>query len=244
MPEILIVKDVVRNTPFAIVVKSNDSLSFYGFHEMGAEWAKSANSNFSNESEIVTPDWTEITAFKKVSENVANSIIEKTASNKVVIDIVSEEIISKTLKNNTFFSGRTVFPRSEIIEIKSDKADIDAKPVSRINKIGYRAKSFKNSLKKTSLIIEAKNKKIGIDAKSGLFINSRAEYGKSFDSELIQKKAGFGASRKISRFMDEKAEFGCNTNRSLRRVKSISERAESNSATRIGKALEQKFKRF
>lgn len=244
MPEILIVKDVVRNTPFAIVVKSDDSLSFYGFHEMGAEWAKSANSNFSNESEIVTPDWTEITAFKKVSENVANSIIEKTASSRVVMDVVSEEIISKTLKNNTVFSGRTVLPRSGVIKTKSNETSMEVNPVSKINKIGYRAKSFKNSLKNTSLIIEAKNKKIGIDAKSGLFVDSRTKYGKSFDSESIQKKAGFGSSRKISRFMDEKAEFGCKTNRSLRRVKSISDRAESDSATRIGKALEQKFKRF
>jgi PBP1b-binding outer membrane lipoprotein LpoB len=244
MPEILIVKDVVRNTPFAIVVKSDDSLSFYGFHEMGAEWAKSANSNFSKESEIITPEWTEATTFKKVSENVANSIIEKTESNKIETAILSEEVISKTLKNDTVFSGRTVFSRSKIIETKSEKTDIDARPVSKINRIGYRAKSFKNSLKNTSLIIEAKNKKIGIDPKSGLFIDSRAKYGKSFDSESIQKKAGFGASRRISRFMDEKAEFGCKTNRSLRRVKSISDRAESDSATRIGKALEQKFKRF
>ena len=244
MPEILIVKDVVRNTPFAIVVKSDDSLSFYGFHEMGTQWAKSANLNFSNESEIIVPDWTEITAFKKVSENVANSIIEKTDSNKVGMDFASEEIISKTLKNNTVFSGRTVLPRSEVIETKSDEISMEVYPVSKINKIGYRAKSFKNSLKNTSLIIEAKNKKIGIDAKSGLFADSRAKHGKSFDSESIQKKAGFGASRKISRFMDEKTEFGCKTNRSLRRVKSISGRAERDSATRIGKALEQKFKRF
>ena len=244
MPEILIVKDVVRNTPFAIVVKSDDSLSFYGFHEMGAQWAKSANLNFSNESEIIVPDWTEITAFKKVSENVANSIIEKTDSNNVGMDVVYEEIISETLKNNTVFSGRTVLPRSEVIATKSDETSMEVNPVLKINKIGYRAKSFKNSLKNTSLIIEAKNKKIGIDAKSGLFVDSRSKYGKSFDSEAIQKKAGFGASRKISRFMDEKTEFGCTTNRSLRRVKSISNRAESDSATRIGKALEQKFKRF
>ena len=244
MPEILIVKDVVRNTPFAIVVKSDESLSFYGFHEMGAEWAKSANSNFSKESEITTPEWTEATAFKKVSENVANSIIKKTESNKTEIAILSEKVISKTLKNDTVFSGRTVFSRSDVIKTKSEKTDIEARAVSKINRIGYRAKSFKNSLKNTSLIIEAKNKKIGIDAKSGLFVDSRAKYGKSFDSESIQKKAGFGVSRKISRFMDEKAEFGCKTNRSLRRVKSISDRAESDSATRIGKALEQKFKRF
>jgi len=244
MPEILIVKDVVRNTPFAIVVKSDDSLSFYGFHEMGAQWAKSANLNFSNESEIIAPDWTEITTFKKVSENVANSIIEKTDSNRLAMDVVSEEIISKTLKNNTVFSGRTVLPRSEVIETKSDETSMELNTVSKINKISYRAKSFKKSLKNTSLIIEAKNKKIGIDAKSGLFVDSRAKYGKSFDSESIQKKAGFGSSRKISRFMDEKAEFGCKTNRSLRRVKSISDRAQSDSATRIGKALEQKFKRF
>ena len=244
MPEILIVKDVVRNTPFAIVVKSEDSLSFYGFHEMGAEWAKSANSNFSTESEIITPEWTEATAFKKVSENVANSIIEKTASNKIEMDILSKEIVSKTLKSNAVFSGRTVFSKIETIKTKSDETDVHVNPASKINKIGYRAKSFKNSLKNTSLIIEAKSKKIGIDTKSGLFVDSRARYGKSFDSESIQKKAGFGTSRKISRFMDEKAEFGCKTNRSLRRVKSISDRAESDSATRIGKALEQRMKRF
>ena len=244
MPEILIVKDVVRNTPFAIVVKSDDSLSFYGFHEMGTEWAKSANLNFSNESEIITPEWTEATAFKKVSENVANSLIEKTASSKIEMNILSEEIVSKTLKNNTVFSGRTVLPRSEVIATKSDEASMEVNPASKINKIGYRAKSFKNSLKNMSLIIEAKSKKIGIDVKSGLFVDSRAKYGKSFDSELIQKKAGFGTSRKISRFMDEKAEFGCNTNRSLRRVKSLSDRTESDSATRIGKALEQRIKRF
>jgi hypothetical protein len=241
MPEILVIKDVVRNTPFALVVKNDDSLSFYGFHEMGSNWAEHAQKSIFSESEIKTPEWTESTTFKSVSENAAKSIIDKTMSKKIELNEFAEKVIQKTFSSKTVFVGRTIIDKNSELETKSEKID---KKSSTFNKFDYRAKSFKNKIKKISLIKEAKSKKISIDAKSGKFIDQRSEYKQSFESMKIQELAGFGVSRKISRFIDEKTELGCKSNRSLRRVKSISENQKSISGSRIDKAVEQRIKRF
>jgi hypothetical protein len=241
MPEILVIKDVVRNTPFALVVKNDDSLSFYGFHEMGANWAEHAQKTIFSESEIKTPEWTESTTFKPISGNAAKSIIDKTLSKKIELNEFAEKVIQKTFSSKTVFVGRTVIDRNLEVETKSEKIN---KKSSTFNKFDYRAKSFKNKIKKISFIKEAKSKKISIDAKSGKFIDQRSEYKQSFESMKIQELAGFGVSRKISRFIDEKTELGCTSNRSLRRVKSISENQELSHGTRISKAIEQRLKRF
>jgi hypothetical protein len=241
MPEILVIKDVVRDTPFALVVKSDSSLSFYGVHEMGSDWAEHAQKTVSSEADIKAPEWTESTTFKSVSDNAAKSIIDKTLSKKIELNEFAEKVIKKTFASKTVFVGRTIINKNSEIETKSEKVD---KNSSEFSKFDYRAKSFKNKIKKISLIKEAKSKKVSIDTKSGKFIDQRSEYKQSFESMKIQESAGFGMSRKISRFIDEKSEIGCTSNRSLRRVKSISENQELSHGTRISKAIEQRLKRF
>lgn len=241
MPEILVIKDAVRDTPFALVVKNDDSFSFYGFHEMGSDWAEHAQKTVFSATDIKAPEWTESTTFKSVSENTAKSIIDKTLSKKIELNEFAEKVIKKTFASKTVFVGRTIIDKTSEIETKSEKLD---KTSSNFSKFDYRAKSFKNKIKKISFIKEAKSKKVSIDTKSGKFIDQRSEYKQSFESIKIQELAGFGMSRKISRFMDEKAEIGCTSNRSLRRVKSISENPESNHGSRIDKAIEESIKRF
>lgn len=241
MPEILVIKDAVRDTPFALVVKNDDSFSFYGFHEMGSDWAEHAQKTVFSATDIKAPEWTESTTFKSVSENTAKSIIDKTLSKKIELNEFAEKVIKKTFASKTVFVGRTIIDKTSEIETKSEKLD---KTSSSFSKFDYRAKSFKNKIKKISFIKEAKSKKVSIDTKSGKFIDQRSEYKQSFESMKIQESAGFGISRKISRFMDEKAEIGCTSNRSLRRVKSISENPESNHGSRIDKAIEESIKRF
>jgi hypothetical protein len=241
MPEILVIKDAVRDAPFALVVKNDDSFSFYGFHEMGSDWAEHAQKTVFSATDIKAPEWTESTTFKSVSENTAKSIIDKTLSKKIELNEFAEKVIKKTFASKTVFVGRTIIDKTSEIETKSEKLD---KTSSSFSKFDYRAKSFKNKIKKISFIKEAKSKKVSIDTKSGKFIDQRSEYKQSFESMKIQESAGFGMSRKISRFMDEKAEIGCTSNRSLRRVKSISENPESNHGSRIDKAIEESVKRF
>lgn len=241
MPEILVIKDAVRDTPFALVVKNDDSLSFYGFHEMGSDWAEHAQKTVFSATDIKAPEWTESTTFKSVSENAAKSIIDKTLSKKIELNEFAEKIIKKTFASKTVFVGRTIIDKTSEIETKSEKLDRDS---SSFSKFDYRAKSFKNKIKKISVMKEAKSKKVSIDTKSGKFIDQRSEYKQSFESIKIQELAGFGMSRKISRFIDEKAEIGCTSNRSLRRVKSLSENPESSRGSRIDKAIEQSIKRF
>lgn len=241
MPEILIIKDAVRDTPFALVVKNDDLLSFYGFHEMGADWAEHAQKTMFSETDIKAPEWTESTAFKSVGDNVAKSIIDKTLSKKLELNEFSKKVINHTFSSKTVFLGRTVINNKSEIKTKSEKIDETS---STFSKFDYRAKSFKNKIKKISLIKEAKSKKVSIDFKSGKFTDQSSECKQSFQSMKIQELSGFGMSRKISRFMDEKTEFGCSTNRSLRRVKSLSENLETPFASRIDKAIEQRLKRF
>lgn len=241
MPEILIIKDVVRDTPFALVVKNNDALSFYGFHEMGSNWAEHAQKTMFSEMDIKVPEWTESTAFKSVGDNSVNSIIEKTLSNKIELNEFAEKVIKQTFASKTLFVGRTVIDKNPKLETKSESTDNVS---SNFSEFDYRAKSFKNKIKKISFMKEAKNKKISIDTKSGKFIDQRSEYKQSFESMKIQESAGFGMSRKISRYIDEKAEVGCTSNRSLRRVKSISENSEPAYGTRIDIAIKQRLQRF
>jgi hypothetical protein len=241
MPEILIIKDAVRDTPFALVVKNDDSMSFYGFHEMGSNWANHAQKTALSESDIKAPEWTESTTFKSVSDNTAKSIIDKTLSRKIELNEFTEKVIQKTFASKTVFVGRTIIKNNLEVETKSEKLDIKS---SNFSKFDYKAKSFKNKIKKISLIKEAKSKKVLIDTKSGTFIDRSSEYNQSFESMKIQELAGFGMSRKISRFIDGKTSIGCKTNRSLRRVKSISESPEIGSDKRIDKAIEQKLIRF
>ena len=101
MPEILIIKDAVRDTPFALVVKNDGSLSFYGFHEMGSNWAENAQKTVRSESDIKAPEWTESTMFKSVSENAAKSIIDKTLSRKIELNQFAEKVIKKTFASTT-----------------------------------------------------------------------------------------------------------------------------------------------
>jgi hypothetical protein len=241
MPEILVIKDVVRDTPFALVVKNDDSLSFYGFHEMGSNWAENAQKTVLSELDIKAPEWTESTMFKSVSENAAKSIIDKTLSRKIELNQFTEKVIKKTFASKTVFVGRTIIKGNPEVATKSEKIGRES---SNFLKFDYKAKSFKNKIKKISLMKEAKNKKVSIDTKSGTFVDRHSEYKQSFESIKIQELAGFGMSRKISRFVDEKNAIGCKNNRSLRRVKSISESPEIGSDKRIDKAIEQKLKRF
>jgi hypothetical protein len=194
-----------------------------------------------SETDIKAPEWTESTTFKSVGDNAVKSIIDKTLSKKIELNEFAEKVIKKTFASKTLFAGRTIINKNPEVETKSDKIDENS---SNFSKFDYRAKSFKTKIKKISLIKEAKNKKISIDIKSGKFIDPRSEYKQSFESMKIQDLAGFGMSRKISRFIDEKAEFGCTSNRSLRRVKSISETQNPNMGRRIDKATEQRLKRF
>jgi hypothetical protein len=194
MPEILVIKDVVRDTPFALVVKSDSSLSFYGFHEMGSDWAEHAQKTVSSEADIKAPEWTESTTFKSVSDNAAKSIIDKTLSKKIELNEFAEKVIKKTFASKTVFVGRTIINKNSEIETKSEKVD---KNSSEFSKFDYRAKSFKNKIKKISLIKEAKSKKVSIDTKSGKFIDQRSEYEQSFESMKIQESAGFGIVQKV-----------------------------------------------
>jgi hypothetical protein len=241
MPEILIIKDAVRDVPFALVVKSNENFSFYGFHEMGSIWAENAQKTVSSESDIKIPEWTESTRFKKISDNAAKSITDQTFLRKMELDDFAEKVIQKTFSLKTVFSGRTVFSKNPEFETKSEEVD---KSYSTFSKLDYRAKSFRNKIKKISLIKEAKSKKVSIDIKSGKFVDLRSEYKQSFESMRMQELSGFGMSRKISRFIDEKTGSGCSSNRSLRRVKSLSQKSETLSEDRINKAIEQRINRF
>jgi hypothetical protein len=241
MPEILVIKDAVRDTPFALVLKNDETFSFYGFHEMGSTWADNAQKTVISESDIKAPEWTESTRFKQISDNAAQSIISQTFSGKIQLDQFAEKVIQKTFSLKTVFAGRTVFSKNLSVQTKPEKIDKDSSSFSALD---YRAKSFKNKIKKISLIKEAKNRKVSIDTKSGKFIDLRSEYKQSFESMKMQELSGFGFSRKISRFIDEKTGVGCSNNRSLRRVKSLSQQTESVSANRIDKAIEQKIKRF
>lgn len=245
MSSISILKDVVRDSNFGVIVKEDESLSFYGFHELGAQWAQEAQTEFIKSGAFVLPEGISQTAFKTVPKTVIETILVKTIDMGKIEKSFTETFVEKISVLRPIFSERVKSHKIEKIYSKSLDGQINEKNgiLLKINKINFRARKFVSTNQKFSLSMGIKNSGITIDGKSGSIVSTKLDDLLVFRAKTLQEKLGDGFARRIIRIKTTEEQTNSTNRRALRRAKSISPKIVTGK-TRIDIAKKEIDERF
>lgn len=223
MASISILKDAVRDTNFALVVKEQETTKFYGFHELGSNWAKEAEASFSKVGEYSLPDGISQTAFKTVSKSVLNNIVEKTSEQQINTKSLTEIILEKVAALRPNFKERVKFAPSTNLNTKSleDKINEKANVFAKNDKINLKVRKFISSNKKASFALGVKNSGLAIESRSGSIISVKNDDALMGQATGLQEKLGTSFTRRFVRVKNIDNATHNENRRALRRAKSI-----------------------
>ncbi len=237
MDKYVIISDPIRSKEFAIVGELDGSIVFKPLNEMAKVWVKE-NSHVKSLNGIRVPDGMHVSSPKRMTTSM--SIIISPVSNHEHAENNEEEKFDiSSVKSSNIFSGRKV---NNLNKIKSVN-NIEIRKVSRISKINlidYKASSFSNRAKRSSVISVIRSGVGKLNPKSGS-ISSRS----NSSIELLSKTAGSSFVRRVavSNFISERK------NRINRRSSNLSLMASSvdgngDYKSAIDIAISSKAKRF
>ena len=224
MASISILKDVVRDTNFALIVKEQETTKFYGFHELGSEWAKEAESSFSKSGEYLMPDGISQTAFKTVSKNILDKIVSKTAESTENEKSFTETIIEKVALLRPVFVERTKFAKMNKFDTKTleDKISQNSINLSKMNKFNLKARKFISDNRKSSFSIAIKNSGLAVESQSGSIISAKNDTDLMGRATELQEKLGSSFTRRFIRIKNLEQSIESDNRRAMRRAKSLS----------------------
>lgn len=225
MSSISILKDIVRDSNFGVIVKEQDSTKFYGFHQLGSEWAKEAEDAFSKSGEYSLPDGISQTAFKTVSKSVIDNIVTKTAEFDNQEKSFTEKVLEKVALLRPVFTERVKFSKNDIFEQKSleNKINENKEIFSKTNKINLKARKFLAMNKKSSFALGIKNSGLAIESKSGSIISAKNDDSLMAEATELQQKLGESFTRRFIRVKNLEPLTNSENRRAMRRAKSISQ---------------------
>ena len=225
MASISILKDAARDTNFAVIVKEQETTKFYGFHELGSEWAKEAEGSFSKSGEYSMPDGVSQTAFKTVSKSLLNKIVSKTTESNIDAKSFTETILEKVVALRPVFTQRIKFEKSNVFEVKSLEDGIAQNSIvfTKNDKINLRARKFIATNKKSSFSVGMKNSGLAIESKSGSIISARNDDLLMGQATELQDRLGNSFTRRFIRIKNLDSSTNSENRRALRRAKSLSQ---------------------
>lgn len=203
MSEFSFVKDPIRNTTFALVVKSGEDAEIYAFSERAKSWA---NSQFG--IDITPPDGMVMSAYRSVTPEI-ESTIQK-------VDVQANGVLDAVYSLQKITSPKYAHQKRVSIKSSSKSSSIGIKKFSKTSKnsvIDFKAKKFMMLKKRSSLATESN--------------------GMKSITDTIISRFGPGTVRRAMTSANEAIMNGAKTKRAARRVKSIAQHDESYSSIEL-----------
>jgi len=232
-----LIHDAARSTPFAIAVKKDNNITFYGVHAVGQIWSDEMNSKklspccWSVPSSMVRSEYK---AFKDNEEKLlieSFNIANETIQTKSLSVENSNLAIKYAIPNSTVFLERHVLlsegrmPKVKTTE-KLNKYDRENKQIC----LEYKVKSFNLDRRMSSFAKKVKQEKLGFDRKTNLFKNRPSNELFNYPLQQTVESIGIGAVRRFGRKFLVDMDSGSVSRRVDRRAKILSKIELKNSS--------------
>jgi hypothetical protein len=237
MDKYVIISDPIRSKEFAIVGELEGSIVFKPLNEMAKVWAKE-NSHIKSLNAMRVPDGMHVSSPRRMTTSMS-IIVSPASSYENVENNTEEKFDISSVKSGNIFSGRKIKNLNKIKSVNN----IEIRKVSRISKmnlIDYKASSFSNRAKRSSVIGVIRSGVGRMNPKSAS-ISSRA----NSSIEILSKTAGSSFVRRVavSNFISERKN---RINRRSSNLSSMSSSVDNNRdyKSTIDMAISSKAKRF
>lgn len=190
MKQYAVLKNVVRDANFGIVVKSGESIKFYGWSEKAIEWANWANLNNADLNQL--PANISVGEFKVLSEEILKGII---VSSQEATAAGSSTITTKTL---SFKSGSERFATTSKHPSFID-GPICGDWVAKTKSVNFKAQNFKKEVTRNELTLKVRTHELAFDNNSKKFVGKPNRVASVYTRSEIQKKISHGAERKLGK---------------------------------------------
>ena len=201
-----LIHDAARSTPFAIAVKKDDNITFYGVHTVGQIWSDEMNSKKLSSCCWSVPSGMVRSEYKAFKDNDEKLLIESfnIAVNTIQtksLSIKDSNLVTKyAVPNSTVFLERHIlFNDGFIPKVKTtEKLDKYVKENKQIC-LEYKIKSFILDRKISSFAKKVKHEKLGFDRKTNLFKNRPSNELSNYSLQQTVEGIGVGTVRRFGR---------------------------------------------
>ena len=143
MSEFSLIKDPVRNSIFALVVKENDEINIFPFNNQAKSWA---NSQFDDNYSV--PDGMTSSGFKQITTKTEKIISKLTNQCCNGIEKKEVSLFSSLLDAKHVFTNRSKTGKKSTVSSFANIRNFDRKTKNSI--IDFKAKMFLKRIKKSS----------------------------------------------------------------------------------------------
>ena len=196
MRQYAVLKNVVRGVNFGVVVKSEGNLKFFGWSEKAVEWAKWANQNKADLSQL--PANVSVGEFKGMSDEMMKSII----LNSEEAVAAGESIIEK--KTITFRIGGEAHPNASKYPSFVD-ARIPGDWLAKTKAVNFKAKNFKKETALNEIALRMRMHELAFDNNSKQFVAKPNRATRTYTRSQIQSKISKGTERQFGKKIVEYA---------------------------------------
>ena len=190
MRQYAILRNVVRDVNFGVVVKSAGNLKFFGWSERAVEWANWANQNGADLTQL--PPNISVGEFRGMSDETMKSII---LSSEEATAAGSSTITTKTLAFNL---GREFNPNLSKSPSFVD-SPIPGDWVSKAKSINFKAHNFRKEVAQNEIALKMRMHELAFDNNTKQFVAKPNRLTATHTRSEIQKKMSRGAERKFGK---------------------------------------------
>lgn len=224
-----VIYDAVRKTPFALVFKKDDQITFHGVNSLGQSWADEMNEKKVNACCWDIPGGMARSAYKNFNKEDESLLIKS-------FNISEEQIKTKNLSpDNTGVKEKSTIGARSFMERRlfvDNKPKINSQLLGNLNQFGnknkqagleYKAKTFSIDRKVSSFINLIRVKNLGFDSKTNLFKNKPTNELSDFSIQKTMSDVGFGVLRRFGRKNLNQQDYSLLNRRVSRRANSLTE---------------------
>jgi hypothetical protein len=196
MRQYAVLRNVVRDVNFGVVVKSEGTIKFFGWSEKAVEWANWANANNADLNQL--PPNISIGEFKGMSDEMMKNII---LSSEEATAAGSSTIKTKTLSFNVGgerHQHSSKFPSFVDSPIASDW-------MAKKKSINFKALNFKKEVALSEISLGMRSHELAFNNETKQFVAKPNKITATYSRSKIQKKISRSAERKFGKQIIEYA---------------------------------------
>ncbi len=196
MRQYAVLRNVVRDVNFGVVVKSEGTMKFFGWSEKAVEWANWANANNADLNQL--PPNISIGEFKGMSDEMMKNII---LSSEEATAAGSSTIKTKTLSFNVGgerHQHSSKFPSFVDSPIASDW-------MAKKKSINFKALNFKKEVALNEISLGMRSHELAFNNETKQFVAKPNKITATYSRSKIQKKISRSAERKFGKQIIEYA---------------------------------------
>lgn len=190
MRQYAVLRNVVRDVNFGVVVKSDGNLKFFGWSEKAVEWANWANANNANLGQL--PPNISVGEFRGMSDEVMKSII---LSSEEATAAGSSTIRTKTI---AFDAGGERYPNASKFPSFVD-SPISGDWIAKNKSINFKAHNFRKEVVQNELALRVRMHELAFNNETKQFVAKPNRITATHTRSEIQKKMSRGAERKFGK---------------------------------------------